>query len=249
MQRVWVVTAGVLVAAALVGCYGSTEPATDIDATSAVLHARGTTNNGPAETYFEYWPTNDPGSRATTQKRTWPGGISGPFSESVTGLDEGTNYTFRMCGNDQGQTALCAQQRAFETPAPDRVVGTGTDGSTSVDVNATSGPSGEHPTGTVRMIGSVRDQTAGFVGTVDCLAASGSSAVIAFTGKPFIGGTTGPITTGFAKVVDAGPGAGTFDYRFVGPTPSPDCGSYDGGGSVLTGTFTVTDAQPPEPPT
>jgi hypothetical protein len=248
LKRGWLLTAGLFVAVALVGCYGSTEPATDVDTTSAVLHARGTTNSGPAESYFEYWPTNDPGSRATTPKRIWPGGISGPFSESVTGLTEGTKYIFRMCGNDQGQAALCAQQRSFETPAQDRVAGTGTDGSTSVEVSATSGPSGEHPNGTVRMIGSVGGQTAGFVGAVDCLAGSGSSAVIAFTGKPFIGGTVGPITTGFAKVIAAAPGAGTFDYEFVGPTPSPDCGSYDGGGSVLTGTFTVTDAEPPEPP-
>jgi hypothetical protein len=73
---------------------------------------------------------------------------------------------------------------------------------------------------------------------------------VGFTGKPFVGGVPGPSTTGYAKIVAvAAPGQSTFDYRFVGLTDTPDCGSYDGGGQVLRGDLVVTDAQPPAPPT
>ncbi len=49
-------TSGVAVVVAaitLAGCYGSTEPATDVRPNSAVLQARGTANDGPAFSYFE----------------------------------------------------------------------------------------------------------------------------------------------------------------------------------------------------
>ncbi len=42
------------------GCYGSTEPATNIGEDSATLRAQGTANNGPATSYFEYWAAEEP---------------------------------------------------------------------------------------------------------------------------------------------------------------------------------------------
>jgi hypothetical protein len=48
------------------GCYGSTEPATNVTFDAAQLNARGTANNGPASSYFEYWPTNTPQAKITT---------------------------------------------------------------------------------------------------------------------------------------------------------------------------------------
>jgi hypothetical protein len=57
--------AGVLI---LSGCYGSTEPATDIGPESAKLNARGTANNGPAHGGFEYWLTNATASANARRK-------------------------------------------------------------------------------------------------------------------------------------------------------------------------------------
>ena len=40
------------------GCYGTTDPATQIDATSARLHATGTCDTGDCDVYFDYWPAD-----------------------------------------------------------------------------------------------------------------------------------------------------------------------------------------------
>ena len=49
-------------ALALAGCYGSTEPATQIDFDQATLNAHGTANAGDAHVYFQYWQTSNPQS-------------------------------------------------------------------------------------------------------------------------------------------------------------------------------------------
>ncbi len=56
------VVAVVAAALALAGCYGSTEPATQIDFDQATLNAHGTANAGDAHVYFEYWQTAHPQS-------------------------------------------------------------------------------------------------------------------------------------------------------------------------------------------
>ena len=63
---------------ALVGCYGSTEPATEVERDSARLNARGTANNGPASSVFEYWPAGRQDAARQTRRLNWPGGASGP---------------------------------------------------------------------------------------------------------------------------------------------------------------------------
>jgi hypothetical protein len=150
-------------ALALVGCYGSTEPATDVAEDGATLHARGTANHGPATSYFEYWATGDPASgypTPATPTRSWPAGASGPISERVSDLLVASRYSFRLCGDDQGTAPACAQTRTFTTPAP---AGDYVKGSTALDdaprisgfairFNARSGAAGENPRGTVTII-------------------------------------------------------------------------------------------------
>jgi hypothetical protein len=237
---------GAVLAALLAGCYGSTEPATDVGEATATLHAKGTTNNGPAQSFFEYWPTADPGRKSTTSPHDWPGGVSGRFSQPVSELSQGTKYTFRMCGNDEGQAPVCAQNRTFETQAPDTASGSGANANSRGGLNASSGPSGEHPAGTMSLIST--DGQRGFQGNVSCLKVSGNVARVAATGKPFVGGTVGPFVTIYAKVVAGSSGQGTFDFEPGELSATPNCGAYDGGGEVLTGDFSVTDSQPPEPP-
>ncbi len=65
---------------ALAGCYASTEPATNVGPEAATLNARGTANNGPARSHFEFWMTGSTRVSWTDDQR-WPAGASGPFSQ------------------------------------------------------------------------------------------------------------------------------------------------------------------------
>ena len=65
------------------GCYGSTEPATEVGGDSARLNGQGTANNGPAFSRFKYRAFLGP--EMATGYREWPAGASGPFSERILG--------------------------------------------------------------------------------------------------------------------------------------------------------------------
>jgi hypothetical protein len=166
-----VVLAVVGTALTLVGCYGSTEPATNVTATGATLNGKGTTNNGPAVSYFEYWPTENPSSKQITPDRSWPGGVSGPFSEPITGLTSGTAYSFRLCGHDAGGPTVCAQTRGIG----DSVAGGLADSSGhALGVQARSGGSGENPNGTFGFVVSSIPRNY----SVTCLAVTGKRAIV-----------------------------------------------------------------------
>jgi hypothetical protein len=164
--------------AVLVGCYGSTEPATNIGEDSATLNGRGTANNGPARSWFEY--TDPSGFIDRTPLRHWPAGASGPFSERVTNLFVAAQYSFRLCGEDEGifQT-VCAQTRTFRTPpfAGDYVQGHFTTLGPLQDrrFRARSGPGGENAKGEVRFFAG-----SGFeaFSPVTCLKVSNNRAII-----------------------------------------------------------------------
>ena len=111
----------VVSAGLLAGCYGSTEPATNIGEDSATLRGQGTANNGPASSYFEYSTKREPlpgQARPRTPTRSWPAGASGPISERVSDLLVASRYSFRLCGADRGATPVCAQTRTLTTPTP-----------------------------------------------------------------------------------------------------------------------------------
>jgi hypothetical protein len=167
------------------GCYGSTEPATDIGEATATLRGQGTANNGPASSYFEYWTDGDPlpgQARPRTPTRSWPARASGPITERVSDLLVASRYSFRLCGSDQGAAPVCAQTRAFSTPTPagDYVKGSfsGTAPPTgiayTVRFNARSGPTGENARGTVRL--TFAGQTR--IDTVTCLTVGRTFATI-----------------------------------------------------------------------
>ncbi len=118
---------GLLACVALAGCAASTDPASDLTASSATLNAQGRTDSTPAHFYFEYsTAANALGTGFGLQTPTRgpiPAGTSGPngrllpFSEQVSGLKPSTTYYYRVCGGD-GQTSqdVCAQVRSFTTP-------------------------------------------------------------------------------------------------------------------------------------
>jgi tripartite motif-containing protein 71 len=117
MKRAQIVLAALALSLGLAACEGDTDPATNITNLSARLNFTGHANSGPAYSYFEYWRTSTPATKFTTPTRNWPGGAQGTFGETVTGLTPNTNYSFRACGGDQGDAAVCRTTRSFTTLA------------------------------------------------------------------------------------------------------------------------------------
>ena len=174
---------------ALTGCYGSTEPATDLRSNGATLNAKGTTQESSARSWFEYWPTSTPSAKVQTAEKNWPAGVSGPVAQQVRRLRRQTQYSFRFCGSDitdegYGPTA-CAQTRTFTTPngdSADAVYGElrfGGERPTGYFVDASSGPQGQSPKGEVYSIG----LDTNFRGQVTCLLVSGNRATVGALGQ------------------------------------------------------------------
>jgi hypothetical protein len=228
-----------LAGVALAACYGSTEPATDVKQTSAVLNARGTANNGEAQSFFEYWVTGST-ERSTSPAFRWPAGASAPFSWKAEGLISRTQYSFRMCGRDlSGSDFVCAQTRTFTTPAPteDEVWGGWFSGTVfNGTVRARSGPNGENATGTLH--------TSTFTGLVTCLLVDGNRAVVGALGDETVSSGTRRASMIMA-LIDAGPGgtdtAAVAISEFAAPPPCQLAGfgnqqpiPPDDGGFVIT---------------
>ncbi len=223
IRKVFLTTGGLVCALALGACYGSTEPATSIGEDSATLNARGTANNGPAVSYFDYWAEGDfaPGGLPLrTPPRSWPAGVSGPVTERVTDLLVASEYSFRFCGGDGGNNLVCAQTRTFRTPTPagDYVIGgywASPHGSTPFRLrySARSGPAGQDAKGTITREDSVETN----VWTVKCLAVTANRAIIGVVSA-----------TNFPSffVVQDGPQSGTDLYGGgSAATNPPNCSS------------------------
>jgi hypothetical protein len=184
-----VLTIGMLVA--LSACYGSTEPASDIAFDHATLNGRGTTNNGPADVRFQIWTTARPSELGTTLAKTIPGGVTGPFSQPNSpfgpyALVPDTEYSFRLCGRDQGTpNEVCAQTRTFRTLKPSgdllrgafalQFTGIGHTG----NVQAQSDRVGGGATGRLELPGEFGNT---FAGDVTCLAVDGHDAAVGAVG-------------------------------------------------------------------
>lgn len=215
------------------GCYASTEPATEVGPESAKLNARGVANSGPASSHFEYWLTGSTQPHLTVPAGSWPAGASGPFSKVVTRLSADAEYSFRVCGSDQdAQESYCAQTRTFKTlPAVEDSVKGGFFHAccASLNVNATSGPSGENAHGSMNL-GEFPAFSPGreFEGFVTCLIVHGRSAAVGAVGEwrefgtpntdPYPGSLT-------AAIVDGHLGADKLGQRAAGPASPPDCAS------------------------
>ncbi len=251
-QRI-VIGIAVLGLAVLPGCYASTEPATDVGIDSATLNARGTANNGPAESWFEYELNGRVGEPRDTLRLSWPAGASGPFTAKVNGLAAGTQYWYRVCGRDSAGEPACANARTFTTkpPVKDAVFGGywfGCCGGWSV--NATSGPSGENPTGTISWHN--RNQfdsgSTGFSGIVTCLKVDGPRATVVAVGnmRNTHTGTETPITSTAIVVDGRTAGDSTFEHDVTGTAPL-DCDDVTGtpqGPLDAQHELIVNDAQP-----
>jgi hypothetical protein len=164
-----------------------------------------------------------------------------------------------------------------QTTAGDSVVAdfTGSQGFILIHIDARSGPSGEQPSGDFRWFSTVGPLDENWEGTVTCLAVSGNTAIVGFSGTVFPRGffSDAPIA-GLMRVFDSGPvgpNQDTLEWADRegpaggAPIPGPtDCTSYPSTFSpTLTGTgvpfvitnvgvtgdLFITDAQPPRPTT
>jgi hypothetical protein len=214
--------------AALPGCYGSTEPATNVGPETATLNARGTANNGPATTTFSYWLTGSNLPNFTTPPRSWPAGASGPFTEKVSGLAAGSSYSFQVCGrDDNGGSTACAQTRTFTTqpPVEDGAIGGFVSGCCyRFSLDAHSSATGANPRGTVHTRNSSGTEIAFFDATVTCLVVNGNRAAIGSVGKL----TTQPPSTprdetSLVTIVDNRLERDTFNEVVTNGTTPPNC--------------------------
>jgi hypothetical protein len=171
------------VTALLAGCYGSTEPASDIGPESATLNARGTADEDGVTTKFEYGLTGRVGDPLEVGAGHFSAGASGPFSAKVAHLAAGSNYSFRMCGRDDGEADyVCAQPGTFRTqpPVEDSVYGEWADaGGSSFSVDAHSGPEGQSPHGTISWRDGDRTYTSD---EVTCMIVDGPRAILGSVG-------------------------------------------------------------------
>jgi hypothetical protein len=178
---------GMVGALLLSGCYGSTEPATDIGIDSATLRAKGDTEGSPTTSWFQYWRTSEPGSIRTTPSHAWPAHVRGPLSQPVSGLDPITQYSFRLCGYVEGSAPVCAQTRTFRTLDGDVVTANLRSGGVDASLRAVSGANGEAPRGYFAFAPPAPDPPENVV----CLSVHGDEAVVGFRASGGGGRTLG----------------------------------------------------------
>jgi hypothetical protein len=213
-----------LAAAALAGCYGSTEPATDIGETAATLNGKGTLDHAPALVNFEGQSIDGRPAELSTPQVSLPKGASGPFSQRVTHLDPATTYEFRLCAAEEGGSLACANTRTFKTAAPagDLVTGELFGGETRpnvfiADVDASSGPSGTNPKGSLRIDPSYGSFGQSILGYVTCLrVTSKTSFTVGAVGRD----GNGDLATGLLRL-----DGGETGYRVDAGSGPPDCAS------------------------
>jgi hypothetical protein len=211
----------------------------------ATLNARGTANNGPATSVFEYWPTGRQDVTRRTRRLAWPAGASGPIVFTVTPLRPGTPYSFRLCGADKGQTDVCAQTRSFTTSASSEDLVSGSyerPGGLGGTVDAASRPSGENPRGSVSS-SSTGGPTGRFTfsGNVSCLKVVGHRGVVGAEGSIQPAGAPGSLPATSLLTVDDGvvddpdTVGESVSYTTSLPPPPPDCDNASFAGNQALG--------------
>src|SRR2546429_7777135 len=121
MRSLGAAAGAVVSAVVLAGCYAQTEPASDVGSNSATLNAHGFTTGKQGQAFFQYSSAKNAlgtGFGLQTPTLTFPPGLSGPFTARVSGLSPGTNYWFRVCGNDGGDQPFGNSDLELTTPVP-----------------------------------------------------------------------------------------------------------------------------------
>jgi hypothetical protein len=120
----------------------TSEPASEVRETSAVLHGSVNPNNVEAHYYFQYGTTTSYGS-TTPEGNAGAGGSSVSESASITGLEPGTTYHYRIVASSSDGTSYGADQ-SFRTSAKPSVT---TEAATGVSENAVTSHGSVNPEG------------------------------------------------------------------------------------------------------
>ena len=176
---------------------------------SARLNGRGTANSGPTTSYVSStWPRTQRSCRSQRPLTEQVGGPSDP-----NGPLQGFPYSYRLCGGDLGEPAVCAQTRTFTPASPtrDAVKGFWSIGSGPAArrgrVDASSTATGASPTGVLRLFKYLSPQLA-FAGRVTCLEVSGARGALGAVGEVTTDGSdpdpnaSPPTTTALVTVID-----------------------------------------------
>lgn len=214
----------------LAGCYGSTDPASNIGIDRATLNGNGTTNHGTAHVFFQFWPTAQPQNVVSTPGRDIGGGATGPFSETTASYPEpiggqlsyATQYSYRLCGQDRGAAQLvCAQTVTFKTagPAGDVVRGSFSEriGAYVGQVDAHGDASGAHPGGSLSLPSESSGGTE-FSGTVTCVTVNGTRGAVGAVGTQ-----SGHPTTALFEADTAGGGPAKIGFYLTPGSTPPNC--------------------------
>lgn len=230
----------------LSGCaIGFRVPATGVTANSVTLNGYvGSNRSEQGEWWFAYGKTSALGSITPKRSIQFTELTRHDVTEQLGGLDPSTNYHYALCADDQepGVGAYCSAPQTFRTFAnatSDSVVVTGNGAFQNIDINVSSGPSGENPTGHVAadVAPYGRLQSSG----ITCLSVSGASANIAGTLEPNSAGVSQFRVT----VVDNGPADSGLDGFVGSPTGFADCSQSLGTSPLTSGDAVVLDAPAP----
>jgi hypothetical protein len=241
-----VVGAGVLSS----GCaIGFRVPATDVGTNSVTLNGYvGSNRSEQGEWWFRYGTTTSLGSETPKRTIQFTELTRHDVTEPLAGLTPSTDYHYVLCADDQepGVGEFCSALQSFRTFADatsDSLVvsGNAAGGFDNIDIDVSSGPSGENPTGHV-----AADTPVGHLqsSSISCLSVVGRRATVS--------GPLDPNPSGYpafsVTVTDNGPPGPDADTFNAQPLQSPSCSSSGGtGGNLFSGDAVVTDAPAAQP--
>ena len=169
------------------------------------------------------------------------------ITEPVTGLEPSTTYHLVLCADDQepGVGEFCSAQQTFRTFADataDSIVVTGNAGPLgNIDIDVSSGPGGENPTGHL-----AADTEYGrlVASAITCVSVTGTTAAISGALEPNSSGSGGLRVS----VIDEGPAGSGLDGvgGQLAASPPSDCSPF-GGSTLFEGDAVVIDAGAPSP--
>lgn len=225
-------------ALAVAGCYGSTEPASNIGYDNAVFEGKGTTGQAGTHVFFQWWQAGRADNVLSTPGTDIGGNVTGPFSEppfaSAPLLRPATQYFFRLCGRES--STICAQTLSLTTltPTGDRVHGTfafGSDLSTVGTVDALSDRTGANPTGKLSLPATPDATTDEFSGKVTCVKVNGSQAVVGAIGSDNEGAAAGLLEINDNDRDTPNMTADRVDWQVTHGTTPPNCATRPFGAS------------------
>jgi hypothetical protein len=205
----------------------------------------GSNRSEQGEWWFRYGKTSALGSETPKRTIQFTELTRHEVTEPLSGLDPSTDYQYVLCADDKepGVGEFCSAPQSFRTFADatsDSVVVSGNGYPYSnIDINVSSGPSGENPTGHVAAdtsIGRVQSSS------ISCLSVVGNRATVSGPLEPNSGGYAFFHLT----VRDNGPADSGLDGFVAAPIDAPNCG-YFTGGSLESGDAVVKDAPPAQP--